>query len=92
MTKKYQVKVSEDLYAGEMSLYAGQIWMTQGLSKYRKITKIVDKEKNRLMISYKDKDSEKGVSCDVDDMVLWILENEAKPLLIDYQGVHELEQ
>ena len=92
MTKKYNVSLSEDLYSGDMTLYAGQIWMTEGLSKYRKITKIVDKEKNRLFVTYKDKDSPKAESCDVDDMVVWILENHAKPLIIDYQGVDELQQ
>jgi hypothetical protein len=93
MPKKYKVRVDSDVHSvGELTLYAGQIWITDGLSKYRKITKITDKEKNRLFLSYKDKDGEKGASCDIDDMVLWVLQNGAKPLLIDYEGSDELEQ
>jgi hypothetical protein len=92
MAKKYQLSISDDIYEGDMVLYAGQVWMTGGLAQYRKITKIVDKENSRLTLHYRDKDSEKGASCDVDDMVIWIVENNAKPLIIDYQGVVELEQ
>ena len=92
MQKKYFLNISEDVYEGDMMVYAGQIWMTEGLSKYRKIKKIVDKDGARLMIHYKDKEAEQGASCDVNDMVLWIVENNAKPLVIDYQGVDGLQQ
>ena len=87
MAKRYKVKMNGQEY----DVYLGQIWMAEGNGDYRKITGISKKMGDRLGISLKGRGDEKPKTMDMDDLMLWIMDNNAQPLVVSYVEYEEIE-
>ena len=81
MAKRYKVRMD----GREYDVYLGQIWMASGNADYRKITGINSAKGERLRIQAKGRGDEKAKSMDMDDLMLWIMDNDATPLVVSYE-------
>jgi hypothetical protein len=85
MPKRYKITLSEGSEFPDFDLYDGQIWRSEGLSDYRKITKISNRKDQRLKITYTSKESPlETQDCDLDDFVMWVLDEKAQPMVVSY--------
>lgn len=80
MAKRYRVKMNGQEY----NVYLGQIWMGES-EDYRKIMGISNRAGGRLGIQCKGRGDEKAKTIDMDDLMLWILDNNAQPLVVSYE-------
>lgn len=87
MAKRYKVKMNGQEY----DICLGQIWMAEGNADYRKISGISRCKGDRLRVRLKGRSDEKPSSVDMDDLMLWIVDNNAQPLVASYEEYEEIE-
>ena len=84
MAKRYKVCLDDIEY----QVYEGQIWISEGRASYLKIESISERKGQRLALKCRMNKGEdaREETFDLDDLVLWILDNKAKPLVVSYEA------
>lgn len=81
MAKRYKVVAS----GVEYDIYLGQIWMAKGNADYRKVLGTTHAKSERLRVRCRGRGDEKPSWVDIDDLMLWIMDNDATPLVVSYE-------
>jgi hypothetical protein len=88
MTKKYRITLNNGNDADPIDLYTGQIWRDAELASYRKIAKIGGRKGKSLVIHFTFGEDQLA-ECDVDDFIMWIIDNGARPLVLSYEAIED---
>ena len=87
MPKKYNLKLRGGMEPQEMEIYAGQIWVGETLSEYRKIVTLSKLKDRRLRVKYEERngDGKNEKTEGIDDFVMWAATKHASPMIVEYE-------
>lgn len=87
MAKKYVLTLRGGMEPQEMEIYAGQVWLSSGLSDYRKIVRLSKLKDKRLRVLFEDRkgDVVEEKTQGIDDFVMWAATNNASPMIVEYR-------